>query len=145
VSGNWGVPYTSFLYTVRANKINSVSPGVIFYYNKITIPGGDITVVESNDKGWRDMLVQDLGQAILYDLSCNKFASASSSNGTVTFSNVPAGTYIIGIKYSPANLVGQPVTKSGGVYPTSIYTWVTKFNTALQPGSEASIPVAPKK
>ncbi len=144
----WPAMYDAFAYQVKSNKINSVSPGVIFYYNAIEAPSASFTlnVVETNSLNWKPMLIQDLGQAILYNADCSKASgvSVTSSNGNVTFTVTGAtagATYYIGIKYSPQNLIGQPVAKSGGVYPTSIYT----FSTTGYLGSIASIPVKPKK
>jgi hypothetical protein len=139
--------YDAFTYQVKSNKINSVAPGVIFYYNTITAPSASftLTVVETNTLNWKPMLIQDLGQAILYDANCNK-----TSGVTVTTTNnpytvkftvtgaTPGAIYYIGIKYSPQNLIGQPVKQP---YPTSIYSW----NTTGYTGSKASIPVKYKK
>jgi hypothetical protein len=150
----WPAMYDAFTYQVKSNKINSVAPGVIFYYNTITAPAASFTlsVVETNSKGWKPMLIQDLGQAILYDANCNKASgvtvaanyNTATKTYTVTFTvtgATPNAIYYVGIKYSPQNLIGQSVQKQGGVYPTSIYSWsTTNFN-----GSTASIPVKPKK
>jgi hypothetical protein len=149
--GMWPPMYDAFTYIVKSNKINSVSPGVIYYYNTITAPSASftLTVTQSNSLGWKPMLIQDSGQATLYTADCSKFAGATVTTNdtnpyTVTFTvtgATPGATYYIGIKYSPQNLVGQPVNKVGGVYPTSIYT----FDTTGYPGSLTSIPVRPKK
>jgi hypothetical protein len=143
--------YDAFTYQVKSNKINSVSPGVIFYYNTITAPSASftLTVVETNTLNWKPMFVQDLGQAILYDANCNKASgvtvnalyNSATKTYTVTFNvtgATPGAIYYIGIKYSPQNLIGQPVKQP---YPTSIYSW----NTTGLPGSTASIPVKYKK
>jgi hypothetical protein len=135
---------------VKGGKISAVSPGVIFYYNTITAPSASFTlsVVETNGLNWRPMLIQDLGQAILYDSNCNKASGVTVTTSlnpyTVEFTVTGATSgaiYYIGIKYSPQNLIGQPVSKSGGVYPTSVYSW----STSGLLGSTATIPVAPKK
>ncbi len=139
--------YSAFTYQQKANKIISLSPGVIFYYNTITAPAsGSISVQETNTKNWKPMLIQDLGQAILYNMSCGKASGVSVTAGgnpyTVTFTGaVPGQEYIIGIKYSPQNLVGQLVSGK----PTSIYSWSTYFGNTYVPGSTTSIPVKPKK
>jgi hypothetical protein len=143
--------YDAFYYGVKGGKINNVSPGVIFYYNTITAPSASFTldVVETNTKSWAPMLVQQNNQAYLYKSDCSKAPgvtitlSGTPYYTTVTFhvTGATAGaTYYIGIKYTPKNLVGQPVSKSGGVYPTSIYSW----DTTGIPGSFVSIPVKPK-
>jgi hypothetical protein len=144
----WPPMYSAFTYQAKGNKIISLSPGVIFYYNTITAPeSGSISVQETNTIPWKPMLIQDLGQAILYTTDCRKASgvkvTASGTNPyTVTFSGaVPGQEYIIGIKYSPQNLVGQVVTKGA----TSTYSWSTYFGVNYVPGSGTSIPVAPKK
>jgi hypothetical protein len=143
----WPPMYDAFTYQVKSNKISSVAPGVIFYYNTITAPSASFTlsVVENNSLTWKPMLIQDLGQAILFDANCNKASGVTVTAGgspyTVTFTvtgATPGAIYYIGIKYSPQNLIGQAVKSP---YPTSIYTWsTTGFN-----GSTASIPVKYKK
>jgi hypothetical protein len=68
------------------------------------------------------------GQAYLYDLNCNrvKTGTVSDQGATVTYSNVSAGTYIIGIKYNPGTVVG-----SNEPDPTTVtYTFTTKVNGA---------------
>jgi len=152
--GMWPPMYDAFLYQVKGGKISAVAPGVIFYYNTITAPAASftLTVGETNSLGWKPMLIQDLGQAVLFDASCNKAAGVTVTAGgtpyTVTFTVTGAtegATYYIGVKYSPQNVIGQPVSKVGGVYPTSIYTFGTSINGAAQLGSETSIPLSPKK
>jgi uncharacterized repeat protein (TIGR01451 family) len=143
----WPAMYDAFLYQVKSNKINSLSPGVIFYYNTISAPGPSfiLNVVQTNGLTWKPMLVQGINQAILYTANCNK-----ASGVTVTTTNypytvkftvtgaTPNATYYLGIKYTPSNLVGQVVQIP---YPTNTYTW----STTGQAGSTASIPVQPKK
>ncbi|HET8944140.1 MAG TPA: hypothetical protein VFO59_05100, partial [Dehalococcoidia bacterium] len=144
--GAWPAMYDAFTYQAKAKKINSVSPGVIFYYNTITAPSSSFTlnVVQTNTLNWKPMLIQDLGQAILYNGDCNKAdgvtVSTSLNPYTVTFNvtgATPGATYYIGIKYSPQNLIGQSVQG----FPTSIY----EFSTTGYPGSTTSIPVKSKK
>ena len=115
--------YEAFTYQVKGGKINSISPGVFFYY--VTLKGSDlpITVEETNTLGWLPMLRQ---QSTLYDANCNKLASTWSTGAnpysvTLDYAGAdPDATYYIGIMYSHANLKGQPVTAP---YPTSTYSW----------------------
>jgi hypothetical protein len=143
----WPPMYDAFTYGVKGGAINSLSPGVIFYYNRITATGTSFTVEETNGLSWPAMLVHSsLNQAILYNLDCEKVAYASSATGTGTIANpytvyfdgLSLGTeYIIGIKYSPANLVGTSVTSP---YPTNTYFWEMDG----YPGSAVSIDVKPR-
>jgi len=145
--------YPAFTYQVKKGKINSMSPGVFFYYNTITWPAtGTVEVFETNTAGWFPMLYQAGGQAILYNYDCSKsgitgVGSISGSDYTVTFTGAaPSTTYIIGIKYSPRNVIGQPVDLNPDTgYPESIYTWKTTFGGAGQPGTTGSIPLQSKK
>jgi large repetitive protein len=146
----WPPMYSAFTYQAKGNKINSVSPGVIFYYNTITAPSASFSlqVGETNSLAWRPMLIQDLGQAILYTADCSKASGVTvTASGTspygVTFTvsgATPGATYYIGIKYSPQNLVGQAVKSP---YPTSTYSWSTTINNMT--GGAASIRVQYKK
>jgi hypothetical protein len=138
--------------SLKGGKINSISPGVIFYYNRITATGTSITVQETNTLGWPAMLVHTrLNQAILYNLDCTKASYAVSAVGAgtvaapyiVTFNGAVIGTeYIIGIKYAPQNLVGKSVQKSGNplAYPTNTYFWDMTGYT----GSAVDIDVKPR-
>nr|NLI49317.1 hypothetical protein [Propionibacterium sp.] len=143
----WPAMYPNFSYQAKANKITAVSPGVIFYYNTITAPSPTFTttVTQTNTLNWKPMLIQDLGQAILYTSNCTKAAGVTvTATGTnpynVTFNvtgATPGAVYYIGIKYSPQNLVGQAV-KKGDI---SYYTW----DTLGQLASDYTIGVKPKK
>jgi hypothetical protein len=120
----WPPMYDAFTYGVKGGEINSISPGVIFYYNRITASAASFTVTQTNNGVWPDILVHQ-GQAILYNLDCTKASGITLiyqyNPYRVTFSGATAGVeYIIGIKYSPQNLVGQAVSLP---YPTTTYYW----------------------
>jgi uncharacterized repeat protein (TIGR01451 family) len=142
----------SLTYGVKSNAINSVSPGVFFYYSKVTAPASSftITVPESNLKSWKIIGVQQ-GQALLYDANCNKFdgTGTQGADGTVTYNVTGATTgaiYVVGIKYDPGTLVGQSVTKSGTPpkYPTNTYSYSTSVNGSDISSSHDSIDVIPR-
>jgi len=104
------------LYTKKGNVINSVSPGVFFLYDGVNIStAGNITVTESNTNSWSQPIGMQQDQAIIYRLDCVRVqgVTVTSLNGTVTISNVPAGSYIMSVKYDPGTLVGfSPPTVS---------------------------------
>jgi uncharacterized repeat protein (TIGR01451 family) len=117
-------------YGVQKGAINSVSPGVLFYYTAIKAPATSfsITVTETNNAGWKAMGVQQ-GQAILYNANCAKSGSqgkTSTDNSGVTTIQVTNATvgaiYIVGIKYSPNDIAGQKVSSP---FPTATYNWIT--------------------
>jgi len=144
----WPPMYDFFTYREKGEKINSISPGVIFYYNTIEAPSAtfDFTVNQENDQGWKPMLVQQESkkvQAYLYDTNCHIVSTAERGSGIDTYTvqfhvtEVTAGnTYYIGIKYTPQNLVH--ITPTGG---TSLYSWSTEIGGNSDKG--ASIPVKP--
>ena len=140
---------TTLQYGVKGNAINNVAPGVMFYYSKITAPAASfpIQVTQSNNKSWKPMGIQDLGQVIVWDANCvksNATAAYTSSNGTVSIQVNGAtvgAVYYLSIKYNPGSLVGQKVSKP---YPTTSYTFKTILNGAEIITSWDSVNVTPK-
>ena len=106
--------YSAFNYRVKKGVINSISPGVFFYY--VTVKGSDlpVTVLETNTLLWNPMLQQ---QVSLYNADCNKLASTYSvvSNPTYSVTVNATGwiqmlTISLAIMWSHQNLKGTPVT-----------------------------------
>lgn len=134
-------------YTVKSGQINSVAPGVFFYYNKITVTSAPytFTLTQSNTSGsmnWKPIPVQTLGQIVLFNAdTCTKSRAQGTTTydtgtGTVSLTVNAPGTYVVGIKYDPTALKGTPVTSP---YPTVVYTFIDL------PGSTGpSITVRPK-
>jgi hypothetical protein len=142
--------YDAFTYGSKGGIISSISPGVIFYYNTVTAPSDGtftVKVTQMNDLAWNSMLLHEEGNnPQVYDANCNPvgatnlLVSGTTSPYVVQFDVTGAtegATYYIGIKYSPANLVGQ---QSG----SNTYYFSTAINDIDQTGSEASIPVNQK-
>jgi hypothetical protein len=135
-------------YTVKSGLINSVAPGVFFYYNTITVNSlpYTFTLTQSNTSGalnWKPIPVVSVGQIVLYNANtCTKSRAQGTTTydpntGTVSMTVTATGTYVIGIKYDPTALKGTPV--SGPPYPSVVYTFVDP------PGSTGpSITVRPK-
>jgi hypothetical protein len=132
-------------YKVKQGAVFQVNPGVFFYYDKVTVTTGpvDITVTQSNDEGWKNLLINSTSQVLLYDLDCNHVivGDFDAATGTVTFPNVGNGSYIIGIQYSANSAVGQP--ESDSPLPIVEYTFNTIVD-ALPPSGVASIEYQPK-
>ena len=122
-------------YTVKGGKINAVSPGVLFYYNTVTVSAGATIRVTQTDNGTSPTLGVQQNQAILWSLNCTKVAigTVTAGGARVTYTNVPAGTYIIGIKYTPDTVKGAAAPG------TVIYTFSTSVNGTLAPGSTDTI------
>src|SRR5439155_1089275 len=104
------------LYQKKGNSILNVTPGVFFLYDGVNLStAGGITVTQSNTSLWSQAIGMQKDQAMLYRLDCVRLqgVTVTSSNGTVTISNVPAGSYIMSVKYDPGTLVGfTPPTQS---------------------------------
>jgi len=137
---------SSVLYQLTKGKpasqvINSITPGVFFLYDGLALAtNGTITVTEA-DGSWTRAIPVNQTQVILYDLNCavqHVGTLTIASNGNVTITNVPAGNYILSVKYDPTTLVGyNPPT------PSTTYTYTTQAN-GLASGS-AGVLVTSKK
>jgi uncharacterized repeat protein (TIGR01451 family) len=153
VSNNPSDELTDAQYGVKSGKVNSVSPGVMFYYISITAPSASFTinVTQSNNAtpAWKPIPVSGLNQIILYEANCTKSNKATSSfnatSGTATLSVTGAttgATYIVGIKYSLSDLAGQTVTSP---FPVVTYSFATNFNgNPPIASSQDTIVVSPK-
>ena len=99
-------------YSTKGQPINAVNPGVFFFYDEVHLSDtADIQVTQTNDRNWtRKIGVLQLGQIVLYTTSCvkvqNLVVTFDNSTGIATVQAVPAGSYILGIKYDPTTLVG---------------------------------------
>jgi uncharacterized repeat protein (TIGR01451 family) len=128
---------TEILYTVKGQKINSVAPGVLFYYSLVTLnASGSISVTQTANPSFTLFGIQQ-NQAVLYNSNCVKIAN----NATGTFLGLSAGTYIVGIKYDPGTVVGQ--TKPGGNGEV-VYTFTTNINGIPVASSPDSVTLKPK-
>jgi hypothetical protein len=139
---NLALTLDKVVYTTKGNLINSVSPGVFFYYTKITdgTAGGTVTITETNDSAYTAIPVQQ-GQAFLYEASsCTKLkwsaSATTSSDGTTATvtgnlpsgANFPAsGDFIIGVKYDAAALQ----KKQAPALPPVTYSFETKLDGGL--------------
>jgi hypothetical protein len=150
VSNNPSDELTNAQYTVKSNKVNSVSPGVAFYYISITAPSPSFTVnvTQTNDASWKPIPVQATNQIILYEANCTKSSKGTPSvtaNGTATLTVTGAtmgATYIVGVKYNLSGLSGQAVTSP---FPTVTYSFATNFNGGgALPSSQDTLVFTPK-
>ena len=138
---------SSLQYTVKGKAINSVAPGVFFYYTTVTAPGtGTFTItVDQTEPGGFQPFATQKSQAILYSASCQKLATTrSDGNGDVTLTaNATAAgqVFIVGIKYDATSIKGTHVDSP---YPTVTYTFVTEVNGTEIPTSSQSLTVQPK-
>jgi len=112
-------------YNTKTNIVNSVNPGVMFYYTHMTAPSsGILTFTQTNASqtcsaaSWKAMPPQATSQVVVYSAGCGTLSSSSTYNATTgtittTLSGVAPGTpIIVGIKYQPGSLTGQAVTRT---------------------------------
>ena len=132
-------PLTELTYGLQGGVINNVSPGVFFFYASHSVTGSqDLLVVDvierfnaANGPVTDDFVVQQ-DQAFLYrvqDSTCTKITTnvTTSINGgqvVITYDpagDVPTGTYVVGVKYTPSDaLIGQEPCH-GGATPCRYY------------------------
>ena len=103
------------LATKNKGKIQSLAPGVFFYYADIVKGAGAISVTQTvgpNPAGLVQYQVQQ-GQAFLYTVSggvCTKVATLTEVSGVWTGGGgLPAGTYVLGVKYATDANVGANI------------------------------------
>jgi uncharacterized repeat protein (TIGR01451 family) len=132
-------------YHLKNGVINNVSPGVAFYYVKLSAPaaGGTFTIsVNQSDNGSTPAFGTQ--QVLVYSIDCNRYAnvSTSTSNGntTITVNGAAANQpFIVSVKVDPSPVVGSATPS-----PTTVtYTYVTLVNGTTVPGSSQSIALAP--
>jgi Prealbumin-like fold domain len=105
-----------------AGTINQVSPGVFFYWVKVT-GGGSYTITQTvSQTGY---VIPFASGSFVYDSSCTKLSSATvtqnTTSGTVTATFTGTGTFYIGIKYDPTALKGKAAPNPS----TVTYTFAT--------------------
>jgi hypothetical protein len=125
-------------YSVSHGKIaQGINPGVFFYYAKITVAPGTVTVTESQNDAAALFQIQQ-GQAKLYSGDCSSSTAGTliAGNTGASFSVAAAGNYIISIKYSTKSIAGTTAPTSDPV----TYTFV-----ANPPGASSSASVLLKK
>jgi hypothetical protein len=134
-------PPVQLLYTTRSGNINAVSPGVFFYYTKVS---GDqdqsVDITQDNDATTAPTIPINQGQVVLYDANTCKVVkwSVELGDGTATGTLPRDGNFIIGVKYSPSSLKGQPKP----VPPTVTYTFGAELDDVLI--DEATVDLVPK-
>jgi hypothetical protein len=137
---------SELLYTTKGNPvtINSVSPGVFFYWIKLeNVAAGSNTFTISQTITTANFDSHFFSQAsgsFVFNSNCTKVATqtvnTSAGVTTVTFTAPTAGTYFIGVKYDSGSVKGF-APPSGG---TAHYD----FSTGGVPGSTQGIDLKPK-
>ena len=111
-------PSTELQYTVnKQGKIGTVSPGVLFYWIKVTAGAGPDSFTIAQDTLKTDTTQHPFdfyfglaNGSFVYNSSCVKFTASvtqSGANTTISFDGVAGQTYFIGIKYDPGTIKSQ--------------------------------------
>ena len=134
---------SELLYTVKSSKINSVAPGVFFYWIKVDATAGSntFTINQAITTGNFDShFFSQASGSFVFNSNCTKVATQSiSTSGGVTTVNFTApsdGTYIIGIKYDSGSVKGFLPTGNGIVH--------YDFSAGGVPGSTQGLDLKPK-
>jgi parallel beta-helix repeat protein len=111
------------LYTVTKGKIGAVSPGVFFYYTRVSGPG-TVTITQAHSGSAPTIPIQ-MKQVLLYsDPGCAtlKWSSLTvNPDGTATGTLPSSGNFIVSVKYDSGSLKG----KDAPIPSTSTYTFDT--------------------
>jgi hypothetical protein len=126
----------SLSYKVRNGVINQVSPGVFFYWVRVTAPAGSntFTITQTITTGNFNTFFDMASGSNVFDSDCNSAHPTITQNGdttTVQWNAAAAGTYFISIKYDPHTVIGSPAPN-----PTTVHY---NFTTNLVPGSTSGI------
>jgi hypothetical protein len=115
-------------YTVtRGGAIGSVSPGVFFYYTKVTGSIGDTVAITQSHTGSAPTIPIQQKQVLLFsDPGCAtlKWKTLTVTGGTATGTLPSTGSFIISVKYDTSSLKGKAAPDP----PTSTYTFGTNHN-----------------
>jgi hypothetical protein len=141
-SGTAATEYVMTYALTTQNKIqNSVAPGVIFYFTKVTVGAGQTLSVAQSHTGSAPNFSLLANEARVFTTSCGNVSASVSQNpqaGVVTFGALPAGEYILRLKWSGKSLVGAPAPDPS----TSYYTFVAQLNGVPQTSTQNATPLA---
>jgi hypothetical protein len=129
--------------TTKGNLINAVSPGVFFYYTKVSGTTGQTVGITQSHTGTAPAIPILNGQVLLYrasDCKVLKWTVTVSSDGTATGRLPSSGDFIIGVKYSPADLKGKQAPNP----QTVTYSFGTTLDTVPIAADAATIQLEKK-
>jgi len=142
-TGNTADTLSTLNYAVKNGLTASVSPGVFFYWVKVTAVAGSntFTINQAITTGNFDSnFFNQASGSFVYTSGCVKVNSTiTTSNGvtTVQFNASSAGTYVIGIKYDSKSVEGKSAPSPG----TTVHY---NFSTSSTPGSTSGIDLVKK-
>jgi VCBS repeat-containing protein len=140
-------PLAQLCYSVKANKVSNITPGVFFYFATITTPSANfcVDVVQTTSCSTFSLFtIQQGNQISLYGNGCTKVADGtqtSAGQGRVCISNATVGAqYIIAVKYDSKSVQGSSFTGSA---PVCQYNFESSINGAVVNNSQGSINLVP--
>ncbi len=92
-------------YTLKGGKINSVSPGVFFYYTYVSGTAGQTVEIAETYLPNAPIDIQK-SQAVLYSSTCAKLDLLDVTNGNASGTLPSDGLFIVGVKYNASSLKG---------------------------------------
>jgi VCBS repeat-containing protein len=144
---NGAQPLAQLCYSVKANKVSNITPGVFFYFATITAPSANfcVDVVQTTSCSTFSLFtIQQGNQISLYGSGCTKVADGtqtSAGQGRVCISNAtPGAQYVIAVKYDSKSVQGSSFTGSA---PVCQYNFESRINGAVVNNSQGSINLVP--
>ena len=133
-------PITTLLAQTKGNTINSISPGVFFYYATVSkaTAAASVGFAETRTPTGAPLYGVQNGQAYLYDLSCNRVSTLSPTATAGQWSDgsgLPAGDYILGVKFDAT---------TGASGTANSLPWLHNFQL-LDGSSKAQVSTVKKK
>ena len=107
---------------IQNNLISSISPGVFFYYTKVTAPASDFTIViqQTRDNPSFPFIALQQGQVSLFNSGCTLMATGVETSPGQASVDVhgatPGQVFIISVKYSLKTLVGTFMDPTTGCH-----------------------------
>ena len=122
--------------------IHNVTPGVFFYWVRVTVPAGSntFTISQTITTGNFNTFFGLQSGSNVFDSNCNSQHPTITQNAnttTVQWNAPTAGTYFISIKYSSMSLDGGPAPSPG----TTVHY---DFATTGVPGSTSGLDLIKK-
>jgi hypothetical protein len=131
-------------YSTKGTTISQTAPGVIFYWVKVTVSSAGtqtFTITQSTTyrptKGTQYFTLAS--GSFAYAGNCNKLTTTiggTDASRTITFKAAAAGTYYIGLKYTPSDVVGSSPAATKFVSP---YNYLYTFSTTGVAGSTSTV------
>jgi hypothetical protein len=132
-------------YSTKGTTISQAAPGVIFYWVKVTASAGQTFTINQTTtykpNGTTQVLFAKASGSFAYNANCGTLSNKiTGTNGALSVTFATAGTYFIGIKYSPTSVVGTGPAAVKFTPPFNYqYTFSTSTGGTTLPGSTNTV------